>query len=68
MMDYFGLNSLVLTITPDDKCSFRVRLYADPNNEVQINDVKLKFIYVHFNGIMFCFNTTQHDLPNVCNF
>lgn len=34
MIDFFGLNSLFLTITPDDECSFRVRLYADPNKEV----------------------------------
>ena len=26
--DYHGLNSLMLTITPCDECSFRVRLYA----------------------------------------
>jgi hypothetical protein len=34
MMDHFGLNSLFLTITPDDECSFRVRLYAEPDDEV----------------------------------
>lgn len=34
MMDFFGLNSLFLTITPDDECNFRVRLYADPNKTV----------------------------------
>ncbi len=28
MQDYYGLNSLFLTTTPDDECSFRVRLYA----------------------------------------
>ena len=36
MMDYFGLNSLFLTITPDDECNFRVRLFADPDNAVSI--------------------------------
>ena len=30
MMDHFGLTSLLLTITPDDECRFRVRLHADP--------------------------------------
>ena len=35
MMDHFGLNSLFLTITQDNECSFRVRLYADPDNEVR---------------------------------
>jgi hypothetical protein len=34
MMDHFGMNSLFLTITPDDECSFRVRLYAEPDKEV----------------------------------
>jgi len=34
MMDFFGLNSLFLTITPDDECNFRVRLYADPKKTV----------------------------------
>jgi hypothetical protein len=28
MLDYYGLSSLVLTTTPDDECSFRVRLHA----------------------------------------
>jgi hypothetical protein len=28
MLNYYGLNSLFLTTTPDDECSFRVRLYA----------------------------------------
>ena len=45
-----------------------MRFYADLNNKVQINDVNLKFIFVHYNDIMFCFHTTQHDLPNDCNF
>jgi hypothetical protein len=30
MMDYFGLNSLFLSTTPDNECSFRVRLYCKP--------------------------------------
>jgi hypothetical protein len=34
LVDYFGLNSLFLTITPCDECSFRVRLYAYSNQWV----------------------------------
>ena len=34
LVDYFGLNSLFLTISPCDECSFRVRLYAHPNQWV----------------------------------
>jgi hypothetical protein len=30
MLDYYRLISLFLTSTPDDECSFRVRLYAKP--------------------------------------
>jgi hypothetical protein len=30
MLDHYALNSLFLTITPDNECSFRVRLYAKP--------------------------------------
>jgi hypothetical protein len=29
MLDYYRLNSLFLTTTPDNECSFRVRLYAN---------------------------------------
>jgi hypothetical protein len=47
---------------------FQVRLYADPNNRVQINDVNLKFLYVHFNNNMLCFHTTQYDRRTICNF
>ena len=34
LVDYFSLNSLFLTISPCDECSFRVRLYAHPNQWV----------------------------------
>ncbi len=34
MLDYYRLNSLFLTTTPDDECSFRVRLYAKPRDWV----------------------------------
>jgi hypothetical protein len=34
MLDYYSLNSLFLTMTPDDECSFRVRLYAKPHDWV----------------------------------
>ena len=29
LIDHFGLNSLFLSITPEDLCSFCVRLYAN---------------------------------------
>jgi hypothetical protein len=34
MLDYYSLNSLVLTTTADDECSFTVRLYAKPREWV----------------------------------
>ena len=38
MLDYFGLNSLFITTTPDDECSFRVRLYTKPQNWVSVQN------------------------------
>jgi predicted metal-dependent phosphoesterase TrpH len=34
LTDHFGLNTLFLTTTIDDLSSFRVRLFAQPNQEV----------------------------------
>ncbi len=34
MLDHYGLNRLFLTTTHDDECSFRVRLYAKPEDWV----------------------------------
>jgi hypothetical protein len=34
LLDCYGLNSLFLSTTPDDECSFRVRLYCKPKNWV----------------------------------
>jgi hypothetical protein len=48
MLDYYGLNSLFLTTTPDDEYSFRVRLYAKPHNWVSalftINSISELFV------------------------
>jgi hypothetical protein len=38
MLDFFGLNSLFLSTTPDDECSFRVRLYTKPQNWVSLEN------------------------------
>jgi hypothetical protein len=36
MLDYYELNSLFLSTTLDDKCSFQVRLYSKPQNWVSL--------------------------------
>ena len=36
MTDYFGPHSIFFTITPDDECTFRVRLYANQGEEIQL--------------------------------
>jgi hypothetical protein len=36
MLDFFGLNSLFMSTTPDDECSFRVRLYCKPQYWVRV--------------------------------
>ncbi len=38
MLDFFGLNSLFLSTTPDDECSFRVRLYTKLQNWVSVQN------------------------------
>jgi hypothetical protein len=38
MLDFFGFNSLFLNTTPDDECSFRVRLYTKPQNWVSVQN------------------------------
>ncbi len=45
MVDHFGLNSLFLSTTPDDECSFRVRLYSKPQNWVSSCIIKAKTLY-----------------------
>jgi hypothetical protein len=57
MIDFFGLNSLFLTITPDDECSFRVRLYADPNKEVSA------VAHFTYNPHLKITNSNSHTIP-----
>ena len=45
MMDHFGLNSIFWTITPDDLCSFRVRLYVKAGNFVS----SIYFVIIFYN-------------------
>ena len=39
MQDYFGLNSVFITITPDDENNFRIKLLTRPGEEVSFIDV-----------------------------
>ena len=41
LQDYFGMHSLFFTISPDDECSFRIRLYANADKWVSC-DVMFK--------------------------
>ncbi len=46
MLDYFGLNSLFLSTTPDNECSFRARLYCKPKHWLRPTIYsKMEFIY-----------------------
>ncbi len=45
MLDHYGLNSLFVTTSPDDKCSFRVRIYSKPQNWVSSCKIKTKTLY-----------------------
>ena len=46
MLDHYGLNSLFLTTTPDDECSFRVRLYAKPEEWVSTVSPPIHFVWI----------------------
>ena len=60
MMDHFGLNSLFLTITPDYECSFHVRLYADPNNEVRSSTLWKKMSFFSLSDS--CYPSTNFQM------
>jgi hypothetical protein len=62
MLDYFGLNSLFVSTTPDDECSFRVRLYCKPKYSVSFGGIFL-------NGIvrLFC-NSDDTENRGVLSF
>ena len=65
-MDHFGMNSLFLTITPDDECSFRVRLYAEPDKEVKAEKFCSKDIFPpHTHLTLYILPYTQHELPDI---
>ncbi len=69
MLDFFGLNNQFMSTTPDDECSFRVRLYCKPHSWVssggifQIGRIR--------NILFFCMLSLtfiigfQHGLPNL---
>jgi hypothetical protein len=46
MLDHYGLNSLFLTTTPDDECSFRVRLYAKPGEWVSTVSPPIHLVWI----------------------
>jgi hypothetical protein len=48
MVDHFGLNSLFLTTTPCDECSFRVRLFTNPMGIVSfIQPIQCQLDFIH---------------------
>ena len=52
----FGAPSLFYTITPDDECSFRVRLYANGGKQVRYLDSKcfvLFYINITYKVVIF---------------
>ena len=36
MTEFFGPHSIFFTVTPDDECTFRVRMYANQGEEIQL--------------------------------
>jgi hypothetical protein len=63
MLDHYGMNSLFLTTTPDDECSFRVRLYAKP--EDWVSTILIFFVNYLFHipmKIILNWNTLHEEL------
>ena len=71
MNDHFGLNSVYATVTPDDLCSFRVRLYANAEESVSFNFFSLNTnISTTCKKIELTTSTmypyqSQHELPDL---
>ena len=72
MLDYYGLNSLFLTTTPDDECSFRVRFYAKPCDWVSAFGANYSILELLFSKFilllmssLFIFCLNKHDLPSL---
>ncbi len=49
-LDFFGLNSLFLSTTLDDECSFRVRLYTKLQNWVSVQNPPKYFDLKYFDN------------------
>jgi hypothetical protein len=60
MLDYFGLNSLFMSTTPDDECSFRLRLYLKPQNWVSTYNLGTKTLYSNLELYVY-FLTYHHE-------
>jgi hypothetical protein len=56
MLDHYGLNSLFLSTTPDDECSFRVRLYCKPQNWVSSLFFLLNYCFENNKKCVLCSN------------
>ncbi len=66
MLDYFGMNSLFLSTTPDDECSFRVRLYLKAQNWVSSSKIEYNHLIPHWNYmlIFILISDLMHYIPN----
>ena len=66
MLDYFGLNSLFLSTTPDDECSFRVRIYSKAQNWVSSSKIEYNHLIPNWNYmlIFILISDSMHCIPN----
>jgi hypothetical protein len=48
MQDRFGLNSIFLTVTPDDEKNFRIKLLTNPGKEVSVSNRFIPFQYTNY--------------------
>ena len=64
LQNYFGMHSLFLTITPDDQCCFRIRLYVNSKAKVSLSGLLITYHSLCIQLVDFClsWSTCQHTL------
>ena len=66
LQNYFGMHSLFVTITPDDQCCFRIRLYVNSKKKVILDWTLIAYCFCEFNWLTHVFHdphVSTHSHP-----
>ena len=66
LQNYFGMNSLLVTITQDDQCCFRIRLYVNSKKKVILIWILIACCFCEFNWLTHVFHDPHvsiHSCP-----